>query len=93
MKQIYTFEQFRPPVLNENMLMKEMERRKTQLQTMLLTLAVILIQVVVIMLGIFTYNFYPLVSFICVLHVGITTLSSGAIAIVFTKKRRSLVCQ
>lgn len=93
MKQIYDFEQFKPPILNESMLLKEIEKRKTQQQTLALTLAAILVQVAVIVLGIIAYEIYPLVTLGCALYVGIATISGGAVAIVFTKKRRSLVCQ
>jgi len=93
MKQIYNFEQSKPPILNENMLIKEMEKRKIQRETIMLTIAAILIQAVVIMLGVFAYEIYPIITLGCVLYVGIATISSGAVAIAFTKKRRSLVCQ
>lgn len=93
MKQIYNFEQSRPPILNENMLRKEIEKRKTQRETIMLTIAAILIQAVVIMLGVFAYEIYPIITLGCTLYVGIATISSGAVAIAFTKKRRSLVCQ
>ena len=93
MKQIYNFEQSKPPVLNERLLRKEMEKRKNQRDTMMLTIAVILIQITVIMLGVLTYEMYPIVTLGCVFYVGITTISSGAVAIAFTMKRRSLVCQ
>lgn len=93
MKQIYNFEQSKPPILNENMLIKEMEKRKTQRETIMLTIAAILIQAVVIMLGVFAYEIYPIITLGCALYVGIATISSGAVAIAFTKKRRSLVCQ
>ena len=36
MKQIYNFEQHRPPILNENMIRAEIDRRKLHLQTTLL---------------------------------------------------------
>ena len=90
MKQIYNFEQHTPPVLNESMLLKEIEKRKTQRQTLLLTLASILMQAVVIMLGIFVYDFYPIVTIGCIVYVVIATVSSGALAFAFTKKRGSL---
>ena len=43
MKQIYNFEQHKPPVLNENMLRAELERRRLRWQTALLALAGILL--------------------------------------------------
>ena len=48
MKQIYNFEQYTPPVLNENMLREELEQRRLRWQTALLALAGILLQVVAV---------------------------------------------
>ena len=59
MKQIYNFEQHRPPILNENMIRKEIERRKLHLQTTLLVLAGILLQVVIALLGFSAMDWYP----------------------------------
>ena len=91
MKQIYNFEQHTPPVVNESMLRKEIEKRKTQKQTLLLTLASVLMQAVVILLGILVYDFYPIVTVGCIVHVVIATVSSGVLAFAFTKKRGSLI--
>ena len=51
MKQIYNFEQHTPPVLNENMLRMEIERRKLHWQTALLFIAGLLLQIVVVLFG------------------------------------------
>jgi hypothetical protein len=91
MKQIYNFEQLPPPVLNEGMLRKEIEKRKMQRQTLLLTLASILMQAVVILLGVFVYDFYPILTICCIAYVFIASASSGAVAFAFTKKRGSLI--
>ena len=91
MKQIYNFEQHTPPVINESMLRKEIEKRKMQRQTLLLTLASILMQAVVILLGIFVYNIYPIMTIVCIAYVFIATVSSGIVAFAFVKKRGSLI--
>ena len=51
MKQIYNFEQHNPPILNENMIRAEMERRKQHWQMTLFVLAGILLQVVIALFG------------------------------------------
>lgn len=90
MKQIYNFEKNNPPCLNERYLRKEAERRKLQRQTILLTVAAILSQMVVLLFGILMWPIQPMVTLTCTLYVLTAALSSGVIVIVFTKKRRSI---
>ena len=90
MKQIYNFEINNPPSMNERYLRKEAERRKLQRQTILLTIASILSQMVVLLFGILIWPIQPVVTLTCILYVLTAALSSGVIVIVFTKKRRSI---
>ena len=90
MKQIYNFEKNNPPCLNERYLRKDAERRKLQRQTILLTIASILSQMVVLLFGILMWQIQPVVTLTCTLYVLTAVLSSGVIVIVFTKKRRSI---
>lgn len=91
MKQIYNFEKTNPPYLNERLLRREAERRKLQRQTILLSLASILSQIVVLLFGILMWEIQPVATLICILYVLTAALSSSVIMIVFTKKRRILV--
>lgn len=86
MKQIYNFEQQEPPILNENMLRRELEKRTLQKQTAMLTLAVILSQAAMILLGVFTLEIYPVIAATCFLYSLMTTVGSGIIAVIYTKK-------
>ena len=88
MKQIYNFDKINPPCLNERYLRKEAERRKLQRQTILLTVAAILSQMVVLLFGILMWQIQPVIAFVCILYVLTATLSGSVIMIAFTKKRR-----
>lgn len=90
MNRIYNFEQHTPPVLNESMLRKEIEKRKTQRQTLILTFASVLMQAVVILLGALAYEFYPIVTVVCVVYAVSSTVSGGVVAFAFIKKRGNL---
>ena len=51
MKQTFDFEQFGPPILNENILRRELEKRAERRRTVLLTIAGALFQAVFVLLG------------------------------------------
>ena len=86
MNQIYNFEQHKPPVLNENMLRAELERRRLRWQTALIAVAGILIQVLLILVGFVTKNEYPIITVICLIYVVISITGSSVLAIVYTRK-------
>lgn len=86
MKQIYNFEQHTPPVLNENIIRSEIERRKLQWQTTLLVLAGILIQVVVALFGYSAVDWYPWISVFCFVYIVISTTGCGVVAVAYSRK-------
>lgn len=86
MNQIYNFEQHKPPVLNENMLRAELERRRLRWQTALIAVAGILIQVLLILVGFVTQNEYPIITVVCLIYVVISITGSSVLAIVYTRK-------
>lgn len=59
MNQIYNFEQHKPPVLNENMLRAELERRRLRWQTALVAVAGTLLLIAAAMLGFLVLEDYP----------------------------------
>ena len=59
MKQIYDFEQRTPPVLNEQMLRAELERRKLRIQTAVAVLAGFLLMIAAVLLGYSAIDWYP----------------------------------
>ena len=86
MKQIYDFEQHKPPVLNENMLRIEMEQRKLRWQTAWIAFAGILLQAVLVLLGFFTMDEYPIITALCIIYVILSTTGGSVLAIVYTRK-------
>lgn len=86
MKQIYYFEQYNPPVLNENMLRAKMEKCKLQRQTACIVFASILVQAVLVMLGFYTMNEYPIITVICMVYVILSTTGGSVLAILYTGK-------
>lgn len=86
MKQIYNFEQHTPPVLNENMIRSEMERRKLQWETTLLVFAGILIQIVVALFGYSAVDWYPWISVICFIYIVVSTTGCGVVAVAYSQK-------
>jgi len=89
-KQIYRFDTLDPPCLNEQILQKEAQRRKLQRDTILITFSATLIQLVVVLFGIYFLEVQPLISLTCIVYSLTATLSSSVITIVFTRKRRFL---
>lgn len=86
MRQIYNFEQYNPPVLNENMIRSEIERRKLHWQTSLLVLAGILLQVVVALFGYSAIDWYPWVSVVCFVYIVISATGGGVVAVAYSRK-------
>lgn len=86
MKQIYDFEQHQPPVLNENMLRAEVERRRLCWQTALIAVAGILMQVVLVVLGLFVQYDYPIMTAFCFGYVVLSTTGGSVLAVVCTRK-------
>ena len=62
MNQIYNFEQHKPPVLNENMLRAELERRRLRWQTALVAVAGTLLLIAAAMLGFLVLEDYPWIT-------------------------------
>lgn len=90
MNQIYRFDCISPPALSEKTLRAEIARRKLQHQTILLAVAGILIDWCLIILAVALYPVNIFLSVICIFHVCVAVFGGGAIAVVFTNKRRAL---
>lgn len=86
MNQIYNFEQHKPPVLNENMLRAELERRRLRWQTALIAVASILIQVFLILLGLVTKNEYPIITVLCLIYAVFSATGGSVLAVVYNRK-------
>lgn len=86
MKQIYNFEQYTPPALNETVIRAELEKRQLRRQTILFVLAGVLLQFAILLFGISAAEIYPLLSVSCFLYVLMTMACSIMIAIVYAQK-------
>lgn len=91
MKQIYDFERYNPPALNENMLRAEAERRKRHRQTALLAVAGLLLQAAVVLLGYSAIDWYPWLSAACFTHVIVSTTGCGVVAVVYSRKGGKMI--
>lgn len=88
MKQIYSFEAAVPPVLTERMLEAELERRKLRRQTGLVALGGILLQIAVMVLAMICSREYPILIWIALGSLIVSTVGGGVVALVFAQKRR-----
>lgn len=86
MKQTFDFERFSPPVLNENILRRELEKRAERRHTVLLVVAGALFEAVFILLGLLCWNTAPALTLIGIGLSVASMMGSGVIAIVYTQK-------
>lgn len=87
MKQIYRFEQQTPPILNENMLQTELNRRKQNRQITVVVLAGLLIQLLIFLLGWSAVEWYPGLSALCFAYLLTTVTGGGVVAVVYSSKK------
>ena len=86
MKQTFDFERFSPPVLNENILRRELEKRAERRHTVLLVVAGALFEAVFILLGLLCWNTAPALTLVGIGLSVASMMGSGVIAIVYTQK-------
>ena len=86
MKQTFDFEQFDPPILNENILRRELEKRAELRRTVLLAVAGVLFEAVFILLGLLCWNTAPALALVGIGLAVASMMGSGVIAIVYTQK-------
>ena len=85
MKQTFDFERFSPPVLNENILRRELEKRAERRHTVLLVVAGALFEAVFILLGLLCWNTAPALTLVGIGLAVASMMGSGVIAIVYTQ--------
>lgn len=86
MKQIYNFECIDPPIINENMLRTEQEKRKVTVQTTIAAIGSLLLLAVIALLGSITYELYPWITAICLIYIIISVTGSSVIVVTCTRK-------
>ncbi len=86
MKQTYDFERFTPPVLNERLLRRELEKRAERRRTVLLAVTGALFQAVFILLGLLCWSTAHALTLACIGFAVVSMVGSGAITIVYAQK-------
>ena len=86
MKQTCDFERFDPPVLTEQMLRRELERREERRRTVLLAIAGALLQIAAVLFAISVRVWYPALSLAVGCSAVLSTAGGGAITIVYARK-------
>ncbi len=86
MKQTFDFEQFDPPILNENILRRELEKRAERRRTILLTIAGALFQAVFILLGLLCWNTAPALTLAWIGFAMVSMVGSGVITIIYAQR-------
>lgn len=92
MNQIYHFDSFYPPVLNEAMLRRERERRRQQRSVAAAAVGGTLILLCLLTLALLLFPIAPQVSIILSLYLTLSVMGASAVALVFLKQRRTLSC-
>ena len=80
------FERFDPPVLNEQMLRRELEKRAERRRTVLRAIAGMLLQAMLVLFGLLWVETAPALALGCVCSAIVSVAGSGAIAIVYALK-------
>lgn len=94
MKNIYDFTRFCPPIVTGKSLRAETERRKLRKQTVLLTLAALLIEMCLLLSALVLFLDNSALAILCSAYFVISLTGGGVLTIVFIQKRRELIpCQ
>lgn len=86
MNQIYNFEQYEPPIINENMIKARLEKKRVVRNAAIVAAAGVLLQMMTLVLGVLAYSQYPVITFLCVTYVVVSMVSASVISIVYSKK-------
>ncbi len=86
MDNIYLFDKFTPPKLNEKILQKKLEARYLKKQIILISLSAILMQTLVIILGIIFLNVFAPISLFCFIYTIFSMTAITIVTIFYTKK-------
>lgn len=92
MKQIYHFNSYSPPVLNEAMLRRERERRRQQRAVAAAAIGGVLTLLCLMALALLLFPLAPQVSLVLSIYLTLSVMGAGVVTLVFLKQRRSLSC-
>lgn len=86
MKPAFDFEQFTPPILNEKILRRKLEKRAERRRVVLLAVAGALFQVLFILWGLLCWDTAPVLTLVCIGFAIVSLVGSGVITIVYVQK-------
>ena len=86
MKQTYCNERFEPPVMNDAMLRRELEKRAERRRTVLLVIAGVLIQIAAVLFAALVRGWYPAVSLAVMCSAILSTAAGGVIVILYVQR-------
>ena len=86
MKQTFDFERFDPPVLNENILRRELEKRAERRRTVLLVVTGALFHAVFILLGLLYWDAVPALTLTLIGAAIVSMVGSGVVTIIYAQR-------
>lgn len=92
MNQIYHFDSYSPPVLNEAMLRRKLERRREQRAIAAVAIGGVLTLFCLLALAFFLLPIAPRAAIVLSVYLTLSVMGAGVVALVFTIQRRSLSC-
>lgn len=92
MNQIYHFDSYSPPILNEAMLRRERDRRRQQRVIAAAAVGGALTLFCLLALAFFLFPVAPRAALILSVYLTLSVMGAGAVALVFMKQRRTLSC-
>ncbi len=92
MNQIYYFDSYSPPLLNEAMLRGERERRREQRAIAAAATGGALILLCLLTLAFSLFPVAPKAAIVLSVYLTLSVMGAGVVALVFVTQRRSLSC-
>ena len=86
MKQIYDFEQFEPPILNQTILEEKIQEKRAARNAILAAVAGFMMQLLILVAGFVIYEKYPILTMLCVGYVIFSIVGGSVISIIYSKK-------
>lgn len=86
MKQIYSFENEAPPILNENILRQKLEKKRKRKYLAALVFASVLVQLAVLIFGYLSSEKYPYFEFLSIFYIAMSLTCGGVVAVLFGRK-------
>lgn len=92
MNQMYHFDSFYPPVLNEAMLRRKLERRREQRAIAAAAVGGVLTLFCLLALAFLLFPIAPRAAMLLSVYLTLSVMGAGVVTLVFAAQRRSLSC-